>query len=117
MARLPRRHGFDLLAQIRRSVDYPPTLRFFGVAADGDTRLTLRIKRSLPCRHAVGTGTIPLRQAAPCRTTENVNANQPKFSPESLFNQTAPAYEVHSKKIGTLFSVGLIHRFFVLMNC
>ena len=79
VARVQRRHGFDVTAQIRRRVDQPPTLRFFRISADRDARLRLRFNCSCACRGAVGTRTIPLRQAAAGRAAENMDANQPEF--------------------------------------
>ena len=79
-ARLQSRRAFDLSGQIRRRVDQPPALKFFRVGADRDARLRLRFNFSRARRGAVGTRTIPLRQAAAGCAAENMDPNQPKFS-------------------------------------
>ena len=73
------RHTFDLPRQIRRCVDQKKTSIGFGVGADGDAGL--RPRRNLSCARgdAVGTGTVPLRQATTGCAAENMDADQPEF--------------------------------------
>jgi hypothetical protein len=75
--------SFNLLRKIGRRVDEKPT----AVArAQRDTRLSLRRNLTRARRATVGTRTIPLRQPAAGRATENPEPNR-----LLLIDQTAPA--------------------------
>lgn len=63
----------DLPRKIGRSVNQEPV---FVVAGNGDTRLSLRCYPAFSRGDTIRAGTIPLRQAAPRRTTKNPNTNR-----------------------------------------
>jgi hypothetical protein len=71
--RLQFGRAFDLSGQVRRSVNQEPASI---VAADRDARLRLRCNFAGARRQTIGTGAIPLRQAATRRAPENPEANR-----------------------------------------
>lgn len=73
---LQLRTAFYLSRQVRRSVDQEPAPI---VATDGDARLRLRRNLSVARGNAVRAGTIPLRQPAAGRASEDTDAN--RFTP------------------------------------
>jgi len=74
--RLQFRSAFYLSRQVRRSIDQERALI---VGTSPNARLRLRRNPTAPGPEAVGTRTIPLRQATARRTPENPKAN--RFTP------------------------------------